>query len=96
MNDLGTVNLIVGTNNCGKTTVLEAIHIAAAYGSPVPVWSAPLRRGEELWFERELVGNSPTREFDVRRLFRGHELEIGVSFQLNADTKSGFLRMRRG
>ena len=27
LTDLGTVNLIVGKNNCGKTTVLEAIEL---------------------------------------------------------------------
>ena len=30
LHDLGRVNLIVGTNNAGKTSVLEAVHILEA------------------------------------------------------------------
>ena len=26
VDDIGQINLLVGTNNCGKTSILEAIH----------------------------------------------------------------------
>ena len=39
MKDLGRINLIVGTNNCGKTTVLEALSILMADGNPSAVWT---------------------------------------------------------
>ena len=47
MTGLGRVNLLVGTNNCGKTSVLEAIHILSVPGSPRPLWNTLLRRGED-------------------------------------------------
>ena len=34
MNGLGRVNLLVGTNNSGKTSVLEAIHLLTTRGDP--------------------------------------------------------------
>ena len=36
MSGLGRVNLLVGTNNCGKTSVLEAIQILSTPGNPAP------------------------------------------------------------
>jgi AAA15 family ATPase/GTPase len=58
MNDLGRVNLIVGTNNCGKTTALEAVNILMANGDISAIWSTLVRRGEEIWIElgRHLSG----------------------------------------
>jgi AAA15 family ATPase/GTPase len=32
MTGLGRVNLLVGTNNCGKSSILEAIHVLARPG----------------------------------------------------------------
>ena len=72
MTELGRVNLLVGTNNCGKTSVLEAIHILAAQGRPEVLWETLMRRGERSVSEglnnRMLVS-------DVRHLFYGHEFE---------------------
>ena len=38
MKNLGRVNLIVGANNCGKTTVLEAINILINHGNLATIW----------------------------------------------------------
>jgi AAA15 family ATPase/GTPase len=35
MSNLGRVNLLVGTNNSGKTSVLEAIDILSSRGDPI-------------------------------------------------------------
>src|SRR5262249_34321718 len=48
MSGLGRVNLLVGANNCGKTTVLEALHILLRAGDPWALWSALSRRGEDV------------------------------------------------
>jgi predicted ATPase len=79
MNELGRVNLIVGTNNCGKTTVLEGIQILSAVGDVTPIWSILSRRGEVSWEERE---DARYQNVDVRRLFHGHDLEIGNEFRI--------------
>ncbi len=45
MTDLGRVNLLVGTNNCGKTTVLEAVNILMGGGNLAAIWSILNTRG---------------------------------------------------
>src|SRR4051812_8690292 len=53
MHGLGRVNLIVGTNNSGKTTVLEALAMLMATGSVRPLWDSQTIRGEDFWAEHE-------------------------------------------
>jgi hypothetical protein len=82
MSDLGRINLCVGTNNCGKTSVLEAISILSSRGRPEALWAALARRGEH-WFDESPRG--PSRlEVDVCHLFHGHELGPGASFTISA------------
>jgi len=92
--DLGRITLLVGTNNSGKTTVLEAICVLLAVGDPSSIWSILSRRGEDLWGERDPIASlSTSRQVDIRRLFRGHEIEVGKSFSLHADTDSNPISM---
>ena len=86
LHDLGRVNLIVGTNNAGKTSVLEAVHILEALGEFGPIWSTLSRRGEDFFEESEA---SRTRYIDVRRLFHGHEAIVDSRLSLNAETDQG-------
>ena len=76
MTGLGRVNLLVGTNNCGKTSVLEAIHVLAAPGTPGPLWNALARRGE-------IRDDSDEREVDVAHIVHGHEIEVGGYFSVS-------------
>ncbi|MGO9465111.1 MAG: AAA family ATPase [Isosphaeraceae bacterium] len=85
MKDLGRVNLIVGTNNCGKTTVLEAVNILTATGDASAIWSTLSRRGEDLWVERDLAPPAYLRQVEIRRLFRGHDIDVGTSFGLSGE-----------
>jgi energy-coupling factor transporter ATP-binding protein EcfA2 len=82
MSGLGRLNLLVGSNNCGKTTVLEAIHFLSVPGSPSPVWQAQLRRGE-------LIEGVSDRQLDVSRLVHGYRLEEGSGFYLAGDSPGG-------
>ncbi len=84
MHDLGCVNLLVGTNNSGKTSALEAIQILTT-GQPRTVWSALSRRGERLPNESE-QGRTP--EVDLCHLFHGHALRAGSQFRLNGSSDS--------
>jgi predicted ATPase len=82
MADLGQINLCVGTNNCGKTSVLEAISILASRGRPESLWTALARRGEH-WLEDSTRG--PNRlELDICHLFHGHELGPASTFSIGA------------
>lgn len=89
----GRVNLLVGENNCGKTSILEAISIVAANGDPSPIWSTLYRRGEDIYMDAESVLKGLARQADIRRLFRNHEIVSGKSFNLSADTNSGSIAM---
>jgi energy-coupling factor transporter ATP-binding protein EcfA2 len=89
MKDLGRINLIVGENNSGKTTILEAISILMARGNPSNLWAALDRRKEFTWFEFE----EPAKFYEARDLFHGYEVEPGTGFRLSADTDTGPVRM---
>lgn len=87
LHELGRVNLIVGTNNCGKTSVLEAVNILAANGDFASVWATLSRRGEDFYDERERAAGGISRNVDVRRLFHGHDLRLGRQFTIRGTTQ---------
>ena len=78
MSGLGRVNLLVGRNNCGKTSVLEAIHMLSVPGSAVPLWLAQTRRGE-------LVESTTEVQIDIAHVIHGHRLAEGLGFQVTGD-----------
>lgn len=86
LHDLGRVNLIVGTNNAGKTSVLEAVNILAGTGELGPIWNTLVRRGED--FEENESGRS-VRLVDIRHLFYGHELAIGNKLEISTESDRG-------
>ena len=76
LTDLATVNLIVGKNNCGKTTVLEAVELLVSNGHPFVLHGVAGRRGEV---------TSSGSNVEISHLFFGHVCEPGVCFTLTAD-----------
>lgn len=82
MSGLGRLNLLVGTNNSGKTSILEALHLLTSRGEPMALWQLLWRRGERLPGERS--PRNPTPELDVSHLFTGHRADIGSRFVLSA------------
>jgi hypothetical protein len=79
LHGLGRVNLLVGTNNSGKTSVLEAIQLLLSYGHLGSIYSTLFRRGEQLLGEAE---RRLQPEADVCRLFHGYGLEAGGIFTI--------------
>jgi len=77
---LGCVNLLVGRNNSGKTSVLEALYLLAAGGEPSALWTVLTRRGEQM--ERVRAPRDEV-ELDVSHLFHGHELRPNVSAEFS-------------
>ena len=86
MADLGLVNLLVGRNNSGKTSVLEAIYLLTSKGDPAAIWQLLWKRGEQLPEERPRPEAGP--ELDVCHLFYGHDLHIGSKIVLSAKNQS--------
>jgi len=68
---------LVGTNNCGKTSVLEAIQLLCSRNNLEPLRDVMKSRGEYFWDERKRE-----RELDIRHLFYGHDIEPGSEFSV--------------
>lgn len=81
--NLTRVNLLVGKNNAGKTSLLEAVEMAALGGRVVSLLRSPRRRGEVSWDSED---ERARRDLDVRHLFWGHRIGEGSSFEVTAIT----------
>src|SRR5579871_6740980 len=87
--NLSRVNLLVGKNNCGKTAVLEAVHLLASSGNPRVLDNIATRRGETIFSSEDRRTYS-----DISHFFYGHALEPNVSFVLRGDNEIGGFRVR--
>lgn len=83
MSKLGQVNLIVGTNNCGKTCALEAIHALLSIGDTSAILHSCLKKGE-LLVSKNLDDNI-YYEIDISHLFHGHYLNSDSGFVIKAN-----------
>ncbi len=86
MEGLGRVNLLVGTNNSGKTSILECIELLRSAGNPYVLRSITGRRGEWGYASEAEVRASlgPRSEpLDVSHLFANRDL--GNAIRIEAD-----------
>ncbi|MBZ4335409.1 MULTISPECIES: ATP/GTP-binding protein [unclassified Corallococcus] len=81
---LTRVSLLVGANNTGKTSVLEAAELALAGSSPSVIARAPSRRGEVN--VRIEDGTGVVSRLEVAHLFFGHDLKLRPTFRIEAST----------
>src|ERR1017187_4633610 len=79
MGALGRVNLIVGKNNSGKTSVLEALDLLSSGGDPAVLWALAEKRGEV-----SQTNGSHGRSIEIVHFFHGHSANIGAEFRLVA------------
>lgn len=84
LRNLGRVNLLVGTNNCGKTSLLEAVELASAVGDAGAIWRIASRRGEKYWAKND-SRQSYSTHLDISHLFHGHELRLGSCFSFASE-----------
>jgi predicted ATPase len=70
LDGLGRINLLVGTNNSGKTSILECIELLRSAGNPHALTTILGRRGE--WGYSS--GEERQDYLDVTHLFANHEL----------------------
>ena len=71
IDNVGKINLLVGTNNSGKTSILEAIRLLKSKGNPRSIFHVLYRRGEQIQDETE---NRGSVEADLCRLFYSYRL----------------------
>ncbi len=94
MNGLGRVNLLVGTNNSGKTSVLEAISLLMSNGDPIALWQIAWRRGERFVIQIPSAERDPAAvnrqqvELEVCHLFAGHDIHTGSKFTVSAKNEN--------
>lgn len=84
--DLRRINLFVGRNNCGKSSILEAVELLTSGQTPAPLVRIADRRGEYITKQDQDVRR---RELDVRQLFHGRFLDQGIEFELDGLGKNG-------
>ena len=78
LKDLTTVNLIVGKNNSGKTTVLEAVELFVSNGHPSAFAAVARRPGK-------MLARKPRYGVDISHLFSGYVCRPGTRFELTSD-----------
>ncbi len=78
--DLARVNLLVGGNNAGKTSILEGLELLLSGGNPSALIESAKRRGE--------FSAGSASQVDLSHVFYGHECTPGAFFELAAADKS--------
>jgi AAA15 family ATPase/GTPase len=71
MEGLTQINLLVGTNNSGKSSLLEAIYLLVAHENPLAVLDMLESRGEYI----EATMNDPGELYHIAEIFRGHQFQ---------------------
>jgi hypothetical protein len=82
MGGLGRVNLLVGKNNTGKTSILEGLYILASESNPGTLWQVLARRGEQVMPE-PTPNRAMQAEIDVSHLFYGHDISAGTQLSIS-------------
>jgi predicted ATPase len=83
---LTRVNLFVGTNNAGKSSILDAAELLAT-GTATSLFRSVIRREERMLINRQERRPGEQFEWDLSHLFHGHELKIGNSFRILGDSQ---------
>ena len=92
LRDLARVNLLVGPNNSGKTSVLEAVHLLGSRGHPLVLTNSAARRGE-LQSRVDDDGRRVSRT-PLHHHFHGHQLTPGTYFSVTSNGSLGAVRMQ--
>ena len=86
---LRKVNLLVGPNNCGKTSVLEAVQLLVSHGDPRVLVESARRRWEPCAGEDRRRG----QEHPLHHHFHGHRLEPGIGLGVSGSDDYGWVRI---
>ena len=93
LSNLSRVNLLVGKNDCGKTSILEAIHFLALRGDPMVLAECAGRRGEGAGVAPRSAApslaeaGSGSRQVgpSIARFFFGHRFAPGATLRVSGE-----------
>src|SRR5580692_105812 len=92
MRDLGRINLLVGTNNSGKTSILEVVSMLESAGDLTRLWNILWKRGERTVRTLPPLDKNPAprpvAEADLGHIFYGHEIHPGTRLSITAENES--------
>ena len=93
LSELKRVNLLVGKNNCGKTSLLEAIDLLVSRGNSTVLLQSAHRRGEIGPLRGMEQSSSRGHEMfpDISHLFVGRQLKQGATLRISSDDDVGTL-----
>lgn len=80
LSDLGRVNLVVGSNGAGKTSLLEGLRLLRAGGNPMVLLASAMERGE--YDSGELDDGHAEQIAKLHFAFYGREPAGGASFRI--------------
>jgi len=78
LQQLGQLNLLVGKNNSGKTSILEAIQLLTSQSNLESLVELMIGRSEYISTDKR----SGSQELDIRHLFYGHKIPLGSKFSV--------------
>lgn len=81
LHGLGRINLFVGKNNTGKSSILEALALLWGGANLTALWQILAKRGEVPLVEMT-TGRPFQQEVDVGHIFTGHQAKIGGQFSV--------------
>jgi len=85
LRNLSRVNLLVGRNSSGKTSLLEGIQLLASGGDPRVLVDTAMRRGEVASVTEESKRGQGRTYPQLSHFFHGHDCAEGARFVLEAD-----------
>jgi AAA15 family ATPase/GTPase len=83
LQQLGRINLLVGLNNSGKTSILEAVQLLCSRTNYEPLTEIMLNRGEFFRSDDKSRGSRYDSYLDIRHLFFGHEIQPESRFSIS-------------
>ncbi|WP_413172344.1 AAA family ATPase [Anabaena azotica] len=79
LQQLGRINLLVGENNSGKTSILEAIQLLCSRTNLEPLGEIMINRGEYFWSD----DSKGEMQLDISHLFHDHKFDIDSKFSIS-------------
>lgn len=83
VDNIGRINLLVGKNNAGKSSLLEALYLLWSGANLTALWQVLSKRGEQPMIDFQ-SGRPLQQEVDITHIFPGHQAQMGSQFSIYA------------